>query len=107
MVSDKQKYVNYFARLVDNLYNLNNRISSKDANEGIFSTSFFFLERTERCFIKTYEEKSGLDSFFLDLVHGNATWRFSKPDCAGLSLRLCLLCLKGQVTAERGIFVNK
>ena len=58
-------------------------------------------------FLSFDEEKSGLDSFFVDLVHENATWRFSKPDCAGLSLRLCLLCLKGEVTAERGIFVNK
>ena len=32
MVSDKQKCVNYFDRLVDKLYNLN-RISSKQADE--------------------------------------------------------------------------
>ena len=32
MVSDKQKYVNYFDRLVDKLYDLN-RIPSKHASE--------------------------------------------------------------------------
>ena len=32
IVSDRQKYANYFDRLVDNLYNLN-RILSKNADE--------------------------------------------------------------------------
>ena len=66
-----------------------------------------FQNEQKDAFLSFDEEKSGLDSFFVDLVHGDATWRFSKPDCAGLSSRLYLFCLKGQATAERGISVNK
>ena len=77
MVSDKQKCVNYFDRLVDKLYNLN-RISSKHADEA--KKEYFQLVSSAQnehkdSLLSFDEKKSRLDSFFIDLMHGNAKYR--------------------------------
>ena len=77
MVSDKQKCVNYFDRLVDKLYNLN-RILSKHADEA--KKEYFQLvssaqNKHKDAFLSFDEKKSRLDSFFVDLMHGDARYR--------------------------------
>ena len=77
MVSDKQKCVNYFDRLVDKLYNLN-RISSKHA-DGTKKEYFQLVSSAQNkhkdAFLSFDEKKSRLDSFFVDLMHGDARYR--------------------------------
>ena len=70
-ISDKQKCVNYFDRLVNKLYNLN-QILSKHASEAKKKNIFnqFLLPRTNT---KMHFE-TALDSFFVDLMHGNVSY---------------------------------
>ena len=77
MVSDKQKCVNYFERLVNKLYNLN-RILSKHADEA--KKEYFQLvsstqNKHKDAFLSFDEKTSCLDSFSVDLMHGDARYR--------------------------------
>ena len=77
MVSDKQKCVNYFERLVNKVYNLN-RILSKHADEA--KKEYFQLvsspqNKHKDAFLSFDEKTSCLDFFFVDLMHGDARYR--------------------------------
>ena len=77
MVSDKQKYVNHFDRLVDKLYNLD-RIMSKhtvEAKNKYFQLISSGQNEHKDAFLSFDEKKSRLDSFFVDLTHGNVSYR--------------------------------
>ena len=77
MVSDKQKYVNHFDRLVDKLYNLD-RIMSKhtvEAKNKYFQLVSSGQNEHKDAFLSFDEKKSRLGSFFVDLTHGNPTYR--------------------------------
>ena len=104
LVSDKQKCVNYFDRLVDKLYNLN-RISSKHADEP--KKEYFQLVSSAQnehkdAFLSFDEKKYRLDSFFVDLMHGNARYR----KCWTI-IKIVFSLYHGQVDVERGFSVNK
>ena len=67
MLSDKQKCVNYFDRLVNKMYNLN-RISSKHADEvkkEYFQLVFSAQNEHENAFLGFNEKKSHLDSLLM------------------------------------------
>ena len=62
IVSDRQKYVNYFHRLVDNLYNLN-RVLSKNADEAkkeYFQLVLFAQNEQKDAFLNFDDQKSRL-----------------------------------------------
>ena len=62
IVSDRQKYANYFDRLVDNLYNLN-RILSKNADEAkkeYFQLVLFAQNEQKDAFLNFDDQKSRL-----------------------------------------------
>ena len=104
LVSDKQKCVNYFDRLVDKLYNLN-RISSKHADEP--KKEYFQLVSSAQnehkdAFLSFDEKKYHLDSFFVDLMHGNDRYR----KCWTI-VKIVFSLYHGQVDVERGFSVNK
>ena len=104
LVSDKQKCVNYFDRLVDKLYNLN-RISSKHADEA--KKEYFQLvssaqNKHKDTFLSFDEGKSCLDSFFVDLMHGDARYR----KCWTI-FKIVFTLSHGQAAVERGFSVNK
>ena len=104
MVSDKQKCVKHFDRLVDKLYNLN-RISSKHADEAkkeycqLVSSG---QNEHKDAFLSFDEKKSGLDSFFVDLIHGNARYR----KCWTV-FKIVFTLSHGQAAVEKGFSVNE
>ena len=104
LVSDKQKCVNYFDRLVDKLYNFN-RILSKHADEP--KKEYFQLVSSAQnehkdVFLSFDEKKYCLDSFFVDLMHGNTRYR----KCWTIFKIVFSLC-HGQADVKRRFSVNK
>ena len=104
MVSDKKKCVEDFDRLVDKLYNLN-RILSKHADEA--KKEYFQLISSAQneykdAFLSFDEKKSRLDSFFVELMHGNAKYR----KCWTV-FKIVFILSHGQAAVERGFSVNK
>ena len=104
MVSDKQKCVNYFDRLVDKLYNLN-RISSKHADEAkkeYFQPVSSAQNEHKDAFLSFDEKKYRLDSFFVDLMHGNARYR----KCWTI-FKILFTLSRGQANLDWRFSVNK
>ena len=103
LVSDKQKCVNYFDRLVDKLYNLN-RILSKHADEA--KKEYFQLvssaqNKHKDTFLSFDEKKSHLDSF-VDLMHRDARYR----KCWTI-FKIVFTLSHGQADVDWGFSVNK
>ena len=104
LVSDEQRCVNYFDGLVDKLYNLN-QISSKHADEP--EKEYFQLVSSAQnehkdAFLSFDEKKYCLNSFFVDLMHGNARYR----KCWAI-FKIVFNLSHGQAGVERGFSVNK
>ena len=103
LVSDKQKCVDYFDRLVDKWYNLN-WILSKHAHEP--KKEYFQLVSSAQnehkdAFLTFDEKKYHLDSFFVDLIHGNARYR----RCWTI-FKIMFSLSHGQADVERGFSVK-
>ena len=94
----------YLISLVEKLYNLN-RISSKHANEPekeIFQLVSSAQNKRKDAFLSFDEKKYRLDSFFVDLMHGNARYR----KCWTI-FKIVFSLSHGQADVERGFSVNK
>ena len=104
MVSDKQKFVDSFDRLVDKLYNLN-PISSKRADAA--KREYFQLVSSTQnehidAFLSFGQKISCLDSFFVDLMHAKTKyWK------CWTVFKIVFTLSHGQAAVEREFSVNK
>ena len=104
IVPDKQKCVNSFDKLVDKLYNLNG-ILSKHVDEAQMEYSQLVSTAQNKhkdAFLPFDEKKPHLDSFSVDLMHGNTRYR----KCWTV-FKIVLTWSHGQAAVERGFSINK